>query len=196
LDSIELLKNIALKIKFDHDKSLCGVLIMILLKICERSNKILTKQAHESISVIIKANLNLISSTIPLIIDFGRNSSNKFVRQICIEIIKELIESFDEPKILDSIFNVAGKFIRYSTTDSCDLVRATSRKIIDYFKKYEISPFLKIMDSENSQKIHISKNIIESSPKNIRKSSDRNTTSFSVQKPKGLGKAQRVKNFP
>lgn len=171
-------------------------MVSILLKLCERSNKILTKKSHEAISTIVKAHVNLTPSTIPLIIDFGRDSCSRFVRQICIEITKELVESMNDPKILHNILNIADSYIRLSLTDSCDVVRATARKIIDHLKKYENNPFSQTLNTENSQSNSTDKIISASTPNSKSKSSDRNATSISVQKPKALGKAQRVKIIP
>lgn len=171
-------------------------MVSVLLKVCERSNKIITKKSHEAISVIVKAHLNLITSNIPLIIDFGRDSCNRFVRQICIDIIKELVESLNDSKILNYILNIADSYIRFSSTDSCDVVRATARKIIDHLKKYDNSPFSQTLTIENSQSSSSGKVILALTPNSKSKSSDRNVTSISVQKPKALGKAQRVKIVP
>ena len=185
-----------MKIASDIDKPLCAVIISILLKVCERSNKLITKYAHGAISATIKANINFVSSTIPLIIDFGRDNCNRFVRQICIELVRELVADLNDPKILDNILMIAGAYIRSSATDSCDVVRACSRKIVDHLKRYENNPFLQTLDIENSPKNSTIKNITTLSPNTNRKNSDRNTTSVSVQKPKVHGKAQRVKILP
>lgn len=171
-------------------------MVSILLKVCERSNKIITKKSHEAISVIVKAHLNLITSNIPLIIDFGQDSCNRFARQICIDIIKELFESINDSKILNNIMNIADSYIRLSSTDSCDVVRATARKIIYHLKKYENSPFSQSLTIENSQSNSSGKIVSALTPNAKSKSSDRKATSISVQKPKALGKAQRVKIVP
>lgn len=183
-----------MKIASDIDKSLYGVIISILLKACERSNKIITKYAHEAISVIIKANLNFISVTIPLVIDFGRDNCNRFVRQICIEVIKELVEYSNDPKIVDNILAIAGAYIKSSANDSCDVVRSCSRKIGCAIKKCESNPFLQTLDIENSPKNNTEKKFSALCPNANRKNS--NMISVSVQKPKVHGKAQRVKIIP
>lgn len=184
----------ALIIEKDITKSCFGLIISVLLRILEKSNKIVSRSAHVSISNIIKSNTDLAPRAVPLIVEFGHDNRNKFVRKICVELLKETIEFSDDKKSLDSILRFAGTYIKKSAADSCNVVRENSKKIMEHIEKYNSDLFQEYFGIRNS--IIYSENSIKSSAPSLNLgNSEKEITTMNAQKSKGLGKAQRVRIF-
>lgn len=162
---------------------------------CERSNKIIARSSHEAICAVLKVNSNCVQNAVQLIVEFGRDNCNKFARQTCIEILRKIIEHFDDANIVNNILIISDNYIRLSMIDSCNVVRSSAKKIINHCNQHGTNPFTPITYLENQQTNPVT-DFKLLTPAARRVNSGKEKASSSVQKSKGLGKAQRVKLIP
>lgn len=192
---MELIKAVALKAPFNFSVNHIGIISKNLLKQCERTNKIITRHAHESISDIMTADSKLSIAVLQVIVQVGLKHCNRSMRQICINLIKLAINEYSEHTILKDILAVASFYIKLSTQDSCNVVRDTSRCILETLRTRQNLLFT-VYFSENNTENNIS-NLIKSAPdKQIKISTKSESAAVTKTKKSTMGKAQRVKIVP
>lgn len=192
LDSIESIKCVASKlpISLSNVSKIAG----ILLKQCERTNRIIVKCARESIANIIRTHSHLIMAVLQSIVQAGNKNCNRLTRQICIDLVKIAIESCSDQLILTDIINTSSTYVKSSASDSCNVVRDTARCIIENLRNIQNYPSAMQFKSENIRPSPVNRLKLSSCPK---MSEIKNDPAPIVKKSKAvMGKAQRVKIVP
>ena len=155
------------------------LMVRILFRLLERSNKIVTRSVRNTLLDIIMSNANWSMFLIDSIVEFGLKNPNRNVRQVCIEILRESIERLNDSKNLRNALIKCRTYISVSSSDSCDIVRASSKKIIQFLERYHSVLYLQLFQAENSVAEH----------KNV----EANILARSEVRGISLGKARRVK---
>lgn len=156
-------------------------MVRIFFRLFERSNKIVTKSARKTLIDTIKSDHNWGIFVIEPLVESGFKNPNRNVRQICVEILCESIERVNDPKALRNVFSKCCAYINVSLSDSCDIVRATSKKIVQYLEKRHDTQIFQMENSEPSNNLA-----------SISLSSSKNTEAQVVHRV-SIGKARRVK---
>ena len=147
----------------------------------ERCNKIVSRTAQRSFLAGIKSNSIWCIFVIEPTFEFGFKNPNRYVRQVCIEILKESMERID-PKIMKTVLTKCHTYINTSASDSCDVVRATTKKIIKFLEKTHNTLYLHFFLTENFSPSNNDAKLVSILAKDVE-----------TVKKNSLGKARRVK---
>lgn len=124
------------KLSPDIFKYQCISILRIIFRLFERSNKIVSRFAQKALLDIIKSNASWCIFIIELTVEFGFKNPNRNARQLYIDILRESIERIADPKIMKYSLAKCYVYINSSVSDSCDIVRATAKKIHIFLERY------------------------------------------------------------
>ena len=195
LDSIDLLKSIELYFHQDIAKSQCISIASILLKLCERSKKIISKFSQDALTFIIKSNYIRYTILISLIVENGKENFNRTMRQTCIYLLKQYFEFKLKTGELNNVLQESTTYIMQSSVDSCNVVRGIARNIIDHIRNNYTDSYSKFFESENTRMITVKNSSISTHSSDKKAKSSSTHLVMKTSKP-SIGKARRVKIIP
>lgn len=149
-----------------------------------------------ALTCIIKADCNNSLFIVPLIIESGQKNCNRAMRQTCISLLEKVMDNNLSEAILNEVLQMSGSYIKECVSDSCNIVRETSRNLIEHLRSDYKSRIDLFVESENIKTPVVKKaaSVVNQQLKNpISKSKPMQVAKKG--KP-SLGKAQRIKIIP
>lgn len=157
-------------------------MLRIIFRLFERSNKIVSRSAQNTLLDIIKSNSNWCILVVELTAEFGFKNSNRNSRQIYIDILRESVERITDPKIMKCSLVKCCSYVNSSASDSCDIVRITTKKIINFLERYHNDLYIQFFSTKTF--VLVKNDTIINSPA---------VKNFETGKKISLGKARRIK---